>query len=58
MWTLLDSKNEAEVADEFKPTRRVRTVPGGPHTNIFGYEDQDDALNTAPPKEPQAGVVT
>jgi hypothetical protein len=47
------------VADGIKPTRRVRAVPGGPHTDIFGHEDEDDALSTAPPKahKPQVGVV-
>lgn len=35
--------------DSFKPSRRVRTVPGGSHTDIFAYDD-DDALSHAPPK--------
>ncbi|KAK0459499.1 uncharacterized protein EV420DRAFT_1536213 [Desarmillaria tabescens] len=42
-----------EQIDTFKPTRRVRTVPGGPHTDIFGgdFQEQDDALASAPQKE-------
>ncbi|TFK42873.1 hypothetical protein BDQ12DRAFT_732465 [Crucibulum laeve] len=42
--------NESLSSTAFKPTRRVRTVPGGPHTELFGHEDEDDALSTAPPK--------
>ncbi|KAG7452734.1 uncharacterized protein BT62DRAFT_925275 [Guyanagaster necrorhizus] len=44
-----------EQTDVFKPTRRVRTVPGGPHTDIFGndFQDQEDALASAPQKESQ-----
>lgn len=38
------------VSDAFKPTRRVRTVPGGPHTDIFATGDEGDALSLAPPK--------
>ncbi|KAJ7684822.1 hypothetical protein DFH06DRAFT_1156760 [Mycena polygramma] len=37
-------------ATDFKPTRRVRELPGGPQTNIFEDEDVPDALSTAPPK--------
>ena len=25
-------------------------MPGGPHTDIFGHEEDDDALSHAPPK--------
>lgn len=32
------------ASDAFKPTRRVRTVPGGPHSDIFGHDD-----DTPPP---------
>lgn len=38
------------VSDTFKPSRRVRTVPGGPHTDIFAPGDEGDALSLAPPK--------
>lgn len=37
--------------DGFKPTRRVRTVPGGPSTDIFGNSVDDGVLATAPPKD-------
>ncbi|KAF8655826.1 hypothetical protein AX16_002911 [Volvariella volvacea WC 439] len=33
----------------FKPSRRVRTAPGGVHTDIFANDDDDDALSHAPP---------
>ncbi|KAG6829669.1 hypothetical protein H0H92_003913 [Tricholoma furcatifolium] len=36
--------------DDFKPSRRVRTVPGGPHSDIFGPGDDNDALASAPPR--------
>ena len=39
----------AVQSDSFKPSRRVRTVPGGPHTDIFTPEDVGDALSRAPP---------
>ncbi|KAG6833191.1 hypothetical protein H0H87_010254 [Tephrocybe sp. NHM501043] len=39
------------AVDDFKPTRRVRTVPGGPHSDIFGGEVEDDALASAPPRQ-------
>ncbi|KAF8892697.1 hypothetical protein BD779DRAFT_1510447 [Infundibulicybe gibba] len=45
-------------SDEFKPTRRVRTVPGGPHTDIFSHDVEDDALSTAPPKPEGSEPVT
>ncbi|KAF8226187.1 hypothetical protein L208DRAFT_1425184 [Tricholoma matsutake] len=56
--SVVDHSSVLDVADEFKPTRRVRTVPGGPHSDIFGHEDEDDALSTAPPKagEPQVSI--
>ncbi|KAK7693101.1 hypothetical protein QCA50_002667 [Cerrena zonata] len=34
----------------FKPSRRVRTAPGGPTHNIFGGDSDDDALAAAPPR--------
>ncbi|KAJ7219037.1 hypothetical protein GGX14DRAFT_434283 [Mycena pura] len=43
---------------DFKPTRRVRELPGGARTNIFADEDVPDALSTAPPKEEIAGSQT
>ncbi|KAI0956877.1 hypothetical protein AcW1_005454 [Taiwanofungus camphoratus] len=43
----------------FRPSRRVRTAPGGKHTDIFGTDD-DDVLASAPPRgeveAPQAVV--
>ncbi|KDR73426.1 hypothetical protein GALMADRAFT_608054 [Galerina marginata CBS 339.88] len=36
--------------DDFIPSRRVRTVPGGPHTDIFARDDEGDALSHAPPR--------
>ncbi|KAF9002032.1 ras guanine nucleotide exchange factor domain-containing protein [Cyathus striatus] len=48
------AKEQAQVdvsTDAFKPSRRVRTVPGGPHSNIFGHEEDDDALSSAPRQE-------
>ncbi|KAF9476603.1 hypothetical protein BDN70DRAFT_934923 [Pholiota conissans] len=36
--------------NDFIPSRRVRTVPGGPHTNIFASGDEGDALALAPPR--------
>ncbi|KAJ7715941.1 hypothetical protein DFH07DRAFT_862496 [Mycena maculata] len=35
---------------DFKPTRRVRELPGGPRANIFADEEVSDALSMAPPK--------
>jgi len=43
-------ENLSAVSDAFKPSRRVRTVPGGPHTDIFAQGDEGDALSLAPPK--------
>jgi len=56
-----DSDPAAET-DSFKPSRRVRTVPGGPHTDIFAPEDIGDALSHAPPRpiidaEPSASTT-
>ncbi|KAJ7046524.1 hypothetical protein C8F04DRAFT_1060802 [Mycena alexandri] len=42
---------------DFKPSRRVRELPGGPRTNIFGDDDVPDALSTAPPKPAAAEHV-
>ncbi|KAF8061460.1 hypothetical protein FPV67DRAFT_1673104 [Lyophyllum atratum] len=53
------STEPSSANDDFKPTRRVRTVPGGPHSDIFGHSDEGDALSLAPPKEgSQAATVT
>ncbi|GBE82599.1 hypothetical protein SCP_0409830 [Sparassis crispa] len=45
------SSNETTPAvlnsNAFRPSRKVREVPGGAHTNIFGTDD-NDALATAP----------
>ncbi|KAF7304752.1 hypothetical protein MKEN_01189300 [Mycena kentingensis (nom. inval.)] len=38
----------SEPASDFKPTRRVRELPGGARTNIFADEDVEDALSAAP----------
>ena len=38
--------------DDFRPTRRVRTAPGGATHNIFGGDEDDDALSLAPPRGP------
>ncbi|CAK5279588.1 unnamed protein product [Mycena citricolor] len=40
----------ASAAEEWKPTRRVRELPGGARTNIFADEDVEDALSLAPPR--------
>ncbi|KAF5365622.1 hypothetical protein D9758_003141 [Tetrapyrgos nigripes] len=39
------------TSDDFKPSRRVRTAPGGNHTDIFGadFQETNDALSEAPP---------
>ncbi|KAI1788444.1 hypothetical protein LXA43DRAFT_1097269 [Ganoderma leucocontextum] len=36
------------AASDFKPTRRVREVPGGATHDIFGSSADDDALSRAP----------
>ncbi|GJF00767.1 hypothetical protein PsYK624_170680 [Phanerochaete sordida] len=45
----------------FRPTRRVRTAPGGDTHDIFGHYTDDDALAAAPPRqapvEPQTDSV-
>ncbi|KAH9483786.1 hypothetical protein JR316_0003263 [Psilocybe cubensis] len=43
--------------DTFIPSRRVRTVPGGPHTDIFDHGDEGDALSQAPPRAPDARPI-
>ncbi|KAJ7752124.1 hypothetical protein B0H16DRAFT_1547456 [Mycena metata] len=44
------SAGSPSPAADFKPTRRVRELPGGPRTNIFGDDDVLDALSAAPSK--------
>jgi len=44
-----DTTSGQEQDDQFKPTRRVRQAPGGPTSNLFGQEEEDDgALSSAP----------
>ncbi|KAI0702332.1 hypothetical protein BC835DRAFT_1321590 [Cytidiella melzeri] len=40
--------------DGFRPTRRVRTAPGGETHDIFGHYVDDDALASAPPRQGEA----
>ncbi|PAV24390.1 hypothetical protein PNOK_0145800 [Pyrrhoderma noxium] len=40
--------NEASTDSSFRPTRKVRTVPGGPSSGLFEEEFPDDALSQAP----------
>ncbi|KAJ6546429.1 hypothetical protein DFH09DRAFT_1171026 [Mycena vulgaris] len=44
-------------SSDFKPTRRVRELPGGPRNNIFADEDVPDALSLAPLKVESAATV-
>ncbi|KAI4520541.1 hypothetical protein EV121DRAFT_252553 [Schizophyllum commune] len=37
-------------SDEFKPTRRVRTVPGGASSDIFSHLDDGSAVDEPAPK--------
>ncbi|KAL5511449.1 hypothetical protein ACEPAH_4665 [Sanghuangporus vaninii] len=39
-----------EEPGSFRPSRRVRTTPGGPTSGLFEEEFPDDALSQAPPK--------
>lgn len=39
--------------DSFRPSRRVRTAPGGEAHDIFGHYVDDDALAGAPPRPVQ-----
>ncbi|KAF9036775.1 hypothetical protein BJ165DRAFT_1505847 [Panaeolus papilionaceus] len=55
-----EAESAQSTADAFKPSRRVRTVPGGPHSDIFAQVDEGDALSQAPPRsgpEPTAAPV-
>ncbi|KAG7092218.1 hypothetical protein E1B28_008585 [Marasmius oreades] len=51
--TSVAAANVSGNSDAFKPTRRVRDVPGGKHTDIFGehFQNEADALANAPPKD-------
>ncbi|KAJ3770995.1 hypothetical protein FB446DRAFT_742094 [Lentinula raphanica] len=49
--SLTPSTSSTSTSEAFKPSRRVRQAPGGGHTDIFGENDEDDALSQAPPKE-------
>jgi len=44
---------EQAAGNAYRPSRRVRTAPGGGHTDIFGADD-GDALVGAPPRPDQA----
>ncbi|KAG2020651.1 hypothetical protein CC2G_005962 [Coprinopsis cinerea AmutBmut pab1-1] len=44
------NEHAASSTPAYKPSRRVRTAPGGDHTDIFALEE-DDALAQAPPRE-------
>jgi len=44
------------ATDNFVASQRVRTAPGGPHTDIFAH-DEGDALSKAPPKVGVAKVI-
>ncbi|KAI0928092.1 hypothetical protein AcW1_005454 [Taiwanofungus camphoratus] len=54
-----DTTTSESGSAAFRPSRRVRTAPGGKHTDIFGTDD-DDVLASAPPRgeveAPQAVV--
>ncbi len=43
----------SSTQDSFRPSRRVRTAPGGEAPNIFGHYVDDDALAGAPPRPVQ-----
>ncbi|KAJ3723496.1 hypothetical protein DFJ43DRAFT_1092061 [Lentinula guzmanii] len=52
------ASTSSTTSEEFKPSRRVRQAPGGGHTDIFGGDDEDDALSQAPPKETEGTEIT
>ena len=39
---------ESNDLSNFKPSRRVRTAPGGATHDIFGHNEGEDALSSAP----------
>lgn len=45
--------SESQPMDTFKPSRKVRTAPGGTSSGLFDVDDEeaDDALSRAPPDE-------
>ncbi|KIP07985.1 hypothetical protein PHLGIDRAFT_117639 [Phlebiopsis gigantea 11061_1 CR5-6] len=50
---------ESSSGSDFRPTRRVRTAPGGETHDIFGHHVDDDALAAAPPRDvPVAAAAT
>ncbi|KAF9066855.1 hypothetical protein BDP27DRAFT_1329861 [Rhodocollybia butyracea] len=49
--SITPSTSTTAEEEAFKPSRRVRQVPGGAHTELFGDNEAGDALSTAPPKE-------
>ncbi|KAI0730380.1 hypothetical protein C8Q72DRAFT_261062 [Fomitopsis betulina] len=56
--TVAEASDEAETAcneadNSYRPSRRVRTAPGGGHTDIFD-NDADDALAGAPLRPSQS----
>lgn len=56
---LLTSHLESSSGSDFRPTRRVRTAPGGETHDIFGHHVDDDALAAAPPRDvPVAAAAT
>lgn len=48
--TFSTSPAESGSSGDFRPTRRVRTAPGGETHDIFGHYVDDDALASAPPR--------
>ncbi|OCH95239.1 hypothetical protein OBBRIDRAFT_788425 [Obba rivulosa] len=47
--TATGGASSPEPADSgFRPSRRVRDVPGGSHTKLFGTDETEDALASAP----------
>ena len=55
---LLTLDLESTSSSDFRPTRRVRTAPGGETHDIFGHYVDDDALASAPPRDVPAAAAT
>ncbi|KAF8906061.1 hypothetical protein CPB84DRAFT_1814020 [Gymnopilus junonius] len=53
----LETGAQTYEKDAFVPSRRVRTVPGGPHIDIFAHDNEDDALSQAPPQAKAVKIV-
>ncbi|KAE9406480.1 hypothetical protein BT96DRAFT_915424 [Gymnopus androsaceus JB14] len=51
------STSSTSVTNDFIPSRRVRQVPGGAHTDLFGGNEQD-ALSQAPPQETEEATAS